>query len=136
RSTAIKLGLPATRILLYQGPSPAEATPRPRALLVPLGGSDQLGFLDLDRIEDGRTRNLDTRSMGSGASALVPSLDRGLVLVQHATGGGLSVIDLGHRTIAPLVTAGRAQVTLGPPSSDKLWIVPEGSDRLGYLKLP
>jgi len=135
-TTTIPVGLPASRILLYQGPSPADPTPGPRALLVPLGGVAELGFLDLDQLEEQRTRNLDTRTMGAAASALLPALERGLVIVEHGDAGGLSVVDLGRRTIAPLVTEARASVALGATGSDKLWIVSGDSSRLGYLVLP
>lgn len=136
RTTSLKLGIAASRILLFNEASPAQPTKRPRALLVPLGSSPQLGFLDLDQVEDLRTRNLDTRSMGAPASHLVPWFERGLVVVQHASATGLSVVDLSQRTIAPLVTSALESVAVRASTSDKLWIVTASRDRLGYLMVP
>jgi hypothetical protein len=139
RSTSIRLDAPASRILRFESPSPAEPKVKPRALLLALGGAVQVaGFLDLDRLEELRTRNLETRPMGAVATGVVPFVDRGLVVVQHeagAGGSGLSVIDLARRTISPLVTDRIAQVVIGPPATDRLWVVPAGSARLGFLSI-
>jgi hypothetical protein len=136
RTTPLALGMPATRIVLFAAPAPGQPDARPRALLVPMQGPAELGFLDLDQVEDLRSRNLDTRTMGAAADDLVASIDHGVVIVEHANRAGLSVIDLAHRTVAPLVTGWLGDVALGPAPANKLWIASGNSNRLGYLELP
>jgi hypothetical protein len=136
RTTPLALGMPATRIVLFAAPAPGQPDARPRALLVPMQGPAELGFLDLDQVEDLRSRNLDTRTMGAAAADLVASIDHGVVIVEHANRAGLSVIDLAHRTVAPLVTSQLGDVALGPAPANKLWIASGSSSHLGYLVLP
>jgi hypothetical protein len=139
RSTPLQLDAPATRILMFDAVSPAEPQVRRRALLVGVGGAAQVAFLDLDRLEELGTRNLDTRAMGAVPNAVLPLLDRGLVVIQHGSGGGaggLSVVDLARRTVAPLVAAAGSRVVVGPAGSDRLWVVPGTDARLGFLTLP
>jgi hypothetical protein len=136
RTTPLALGIPASRIVLFAAAAPGQPDARPRALLVPMGGPAELGFLDLDQVEDLRSRNLDTRTMGDAANDLLASTDHGLVIVQHASRGGLSVIDLAHRTVAPLVTERLGGLTLAAPPANKVWIATSFSNHLGYLTLP
>jgi hypothetical protein len=135
RATTFHLGSSARQILLYQGASPADPTKRSRALLISPGGTE-IAFLDLDQLEELRGRDLELRSMASGAKAFVPLLDRGLVVAQHDRGGGavgLSVIDLDRRTVAPLVTEGLRAIV--PGVGDELWLQPDSALRLGRLGL-
>lgn len=132
RSTTFKLGAAADRILLYQGTSPADPTKRPRALLLSPGGS-QIAFLDLQQLEELRGRDLELRSMSGGIKSFLPLLARGLVVAEHAQGSGLSVIDLDHRTIAPLITEGLRAIV--PGRRDEVWLQPNSAMRLGRLEL-
>jgi hypothetical protein len=137
RATTFTLGAPTERILLYQGASPADPRKRPRALLIG-PGNGQIGFLDLDGLEDLRGRDFEPRTMAGQASAFVPLLDRGLLVALHNGGGpsgnvGLSVIDLDHRTIAPLVSESLTAILPGGP--DELWLQPQAGFRVGRLGL-
>jgi hypothetical protein len=136
RVTSFKLDAAADRIVLYEGMSPAEPTRRPRALLLAPGGG-QVGFLDLDRLEELRGRNLELRPMSSGGvSEFLPLTERGLVVAHHGSGSGnLSVIDLERRTVAPLVTEPLHQLRAGPAPGDDVWLVPSSRNRLGLLRL-
>jgi hypothetical protein len=135
RVTTFKLDAPAQQLLLFEAASPAEPTRRPRALLLAAGGA-QIGFLDLDRLEELRGRNLELRSMASKTSQFVPLVERGVVVAHNGSGsGGLSVIDLERRTVAPLVTEPLHQLRPGAATTDDLWLVPNARDRLGLLHL-
>jgi hypothetical protein len=135
RSTSFRLGSGADRILLYQGASPADPMKRARALLIAPGGAT-IAFLDLAQLEELHGRDLEPRSMSGSVQSFVPLLDRGMVVAQHDRGRGmvgLSVIDLDHRTVAPLVT--EALRAIVPGSSDELWLQPDDAYRLGRLGL-
>ena len=71
-----------------RGTSPSDPKVRPRALLFSPGGAAQVAFLDLDQVEDLRTRNLDSRPMSATAESIVPLLEQGLVAVRHGSLGG------------------------------------------------
>jgi hypothetical protein len=135
RVTTFKLDAPAHQVLLFEAASPAEPTRRPRALLLAAGGM-QVGFLDLDRLEELRGRNLELRPMASRMSQFVPLIERGVVVAHNGSGsGGLSVIDLERRTVAPLVTEPLSALQPGAAATDDLWLVPAARDRLGLLRL-
>jgi hypothetical protein len=127
----------AERILLYEGTSPAESQRRPRALLLAPGGG-QIAFLDLDRLEELRSRNLELRSMSGPVGQFLPLADRGVVIANHANvrvNGGLSVIDLERRTVSPLVSEPLADLQPGPASTDEMWLLPQSRLRVGRLAL-
>jgi hypothetical protein len=135
RATTFKLELPADRILLYSGPSPAEPKARPRAFLRASAGT-QVAFLDLDRLEELRGRDLELRSMSAVVADLLPLTDRGLVVAQHRGGAvGLSVVDLDRRTISPLVSDALMEVAAGPAGTGELWLRPQSPLQLGRLDL-
>lgn len=135
RATTFKLDLAAERILLYSGASPAEPRARPRAFLLGAGGS-QVAFLDLDRLEELRGRDLELRSMSAAVADLLPVADRGLVVAQHRGGTvGLSVVDLERRTIAPLVSDVLSELAPGPVGSGELWLRPQSPFQVGRLDL-
>ena len=135
RVTTFKLDAPAQQVLLFEAASPAEPTRRPRALLLSAGGA-QVGFLDLDRLEELRGRNLELRPMSGKMSQFVPLVERGVVVAHNGSGsGGLSVIDLERRTVAPLVTEPLHALQPGAAATDDLWLVPNARNRLGLLHL-
>jgi hypothetical protein len=135
RVTTFKLDAPAQQVLLFEAASPAEPTRRPRALLLSAGGA-QVGFLDLDRLEELRGRNLELRPMSGKMSQFMPLVERGVVVAHNGSGsGGLSVIDLERRTVAPLVTEPLHALQPGAAATDDLWLVPNARNRLGLLHL-
>jgi hypothetical protein len=135
RVTSFRLDAAADRVVLYEGTSPAESQRRPRALLLAPGGG-QVGFLDLDQLEQRRGQNLELRPMSGPVSQFVPLPDRGVVVANHSGGSiGLSVIDLERRTVAPLQTEQLGEVLPGPAPADELWVVPRTRVRVGRLLL-
>ena len=133
RAAAFKLDLPAQQILLYSGASPAEPRARPRAFLLGAGGT-QVAFLDLERLEELRGRELELRAMSAAVTDLLPLVDRGLVVARHRGGTvGLSVVDLERRTISPLVSDQLSEVVPGPPGTGELWLRPQSALQLGRL---
>jgi hypothetical protein len=135
RVTSFRLDAAADRLVLYEGTSPAESQRRPRALLLAPGGG-QVGFLDLDQLEERRAQNLELRPMSGPVSQFVPLPDRGVVVANHSGGSiGLSVIDLERRTVAPLQTEQLGDVLPGPAPADELWVVPRTRVRVGRLLL-
>jgi hypothetical protein len=135
RVTTFKLDAAAQQLLLFEAASPAEPTRRPRALLLAASGM-QVGFLDLDRLEELRGRNLELRPMASRMSQFLPLVERGVVVAHNGSGtGGLSVIDLERRTVAPLVTEPLHLLRPGAAATDDLWLVPAARDRLGLLRV-
>jgi hypothetical protein len=136
RVTTFRLETKAERILLYEGTSPAEPERRPRALLLAAGGG-QIGFLDLDRLEELRGRGLELRPMSSPVVQLLPLVERGMVIATHGAsrmGGGLSVIDLDDRTISPLVGESLGDLRPGPAPTEEIWLL-GSKHRLGRLNL-
>jgi hypothetical protein len=140
RVTTFRLDTRAESVLLYEGTSPAEPERRPRALLLAAGGS-QIGFLDLDRLEELRGRNLELRPMSSPVAQLLPLTERGVVVATHSTRGsggpavGLSVIDLDDRTVSPLQGDSPGDMQPGPAPADELWLLHGSKNRVGRLSL-
>ncbi len=138
----IPLEAAAQNILLFEGPSPREATVRPRALLYSTTGNvTVVSFLELTDLEARRGQNVDTLQLGRAVSAAVPLTERGVVMLGHPNGGTggaagrLSLLDLGRRTAAPIL----AEVTLSGARFDDdrqtLWVAPRFGERLGFIDL-
>ncbi len=137
RATAIPLDAPASRIIRFEATSPAEIKSRPRALLVGTGtGARALSFVDLERLEEQRTRNVDTRAMGSPAGQILAFPSRAVAVVSHGEGGaaGLSIVDLANRTVSPIGAAPHRQLVVGA-EADRLWLVPLHEPAIGQLDL-
>lgn len=128
RTTRIPLEAPANHVDLFEGPSPAEPGKlKQRALLSGLNtGARLLTFLDLDRVEELKTRNLDTVLAPPAASSLRLANGRHVVFTQGGGqgAGGLSLVDLHTRNVAPISSPAIATMVEAPAPSSNLWIVP------------
>jgi len=137
--TTVPLDAPANRVLLFSAGSPRDPAPQPRALLYATDGSTPtVSFLELTDIDARRAQNVETLNLGRAVQSALPLLDRGVVMLGHATSSGLgqlSLLDLTRRTAAPIF----AEVSLSNAQFDSdrraLWVAPRGSDRLGYIDL-
>lgn len=136
RSTRVPLGAAATGIRLFHGAAPGEPKDAPRALL--LGPGADLRFLDLDRLEDQRARNLDSRPMSAPAAELLLLPDQHRAIVLHRGGGagaaGMSVVDLERRTVAPIIAGvPLVRAVPGPAGTDRIWLPPANGVELPFL---
>ncbi len=129
RVTRIPLESPADRILLYEGRTPFDEAIEQRALLYRLG-SDILTFLDLDDVEERRTRNLELLSVSGGVSQLTP-LQNNLVLLMLTNGLGL--LDLDGRSASELSSQVDLSTAVASLELNRLWIRPQGRAALAYL---
>jgi hypothetical protein len=139
RATRIVLADDASRIHLFEGTGPGDPKTRQRALLIGTGlDTRSISFLDLDQLDTQGARNLDNRPMGSPAAETLFFPARGLAVVLHKpqpSGAGVSVIDLGRRTVAPIFAeAPPARLAVGP-SDGKIWVAAEATLRLGFIDL-
>lgn len=129
RITSIPLQSPADRILLYEGSTPFDDDVEQRALLYQLGSS-VLTFLDLDQVEERKTRNIELLSINGGVSQLT-ALDDNLVLLMRSN--GLGMLDLAGRSASEL--SSQVDLSAAVPSLElnRLWIRPTGRSALAYL---
>jgi hypothetical protein len=129
--TSVHLPRAANRILRFEGPSPFDTQTASRALLY---GADQssVTFLDLDDIEERASRNVDLLTVAEPFSDAV-LIDPQTVMLVHAS-SGLSLLDLGGRTVAEL-SGPNLKGAVTDPNVKKLWLPPKGEMRLGYLDL-
>jgi hypothetical protein len=162
RATRISLAEPGVttpepapnRIYLFEAQGPGDPRSRPRALLLGQGNARRtVTFLELERLEEQRSKNLDLRPMGAPAQSVHFFPQQGIALVQHAQvpgvagGAGFSVIDLARRTVAPIFASLPVErITLGTAAGGatmkpgKVWIAPargggELDSHLGFLDL-
>lgn len=132
-ATRIPLGFSASTAYLFDGPAPGDPQPRKRAVL--MGGGTQMAFLDLSRIEEMRTRNLDVRPIGVTATQVIPLPAQGslLAISPAGNGQGVSVVHLGRRTASPLLSStALSNFTL---AAGRLWFLIGAGDRVGFLNL-
>ncbi len=135
RTLVIPIDHVARRVLVWDGPAPGEAAAKPRALLIGAFNQNQLTFVDLERLEELKTRNLETKVMVGSASAFASFPDQGLVLVQHTSNAGASIIKLGERSISPIASSlGIGAMRTNPTLPSQVWIVTK-SERIGFLDL-
>lgn len=130
-TTEVPLPTSETNILLYQGPKPSDPTVAPRALLYSTG-TTVVTFLDLVGIEERGRLNVDTLTIEQ-PFASVTSLDGNLAMFVHS-GTGLSVVDLGDRTVTPISGPSLASA-ISDPLAKKLWLAPQGGQEVAYLDL-
>ncbi len=139
RVTQISLGNRATRILLFNGRSPHDPTQRTRALLFADDSSTSaVSFVDLELIEERRSRNVEPVQLTGPIVASVPVISQNVLLLQHnnvSGAAGLSLLRLDDRTASPIY----AEVSLANAAfgidQQVLWLGSPRSDRVGFIDL-
>jgi hypothetical protein len=129
RVTTIPLAVAADRILLFAGKSPFDDAIEQRALLYNSGAS-VVTFLDLDDVEERKTRNLETLQL-SGAVSQLTALEDNLVLLLRTN--GLGMLDLEGRSASELSSRADLSQAVATPELNRLWIRPNGRPALAYL---
>lgn len=133
RTTPITLDAPADHIVLFEGASPTDSESKRRALLYDEGGT-MVMFLDLDDVEERRTRNLEALALSNTISRVIPLLDEGTVMVLHDT-AAVSVLDLADRAVTPVSAAQSLSDASFDPERKRLWVAPPNQPWVGYLDL-
>lgn len=129
RVTTIPLSASADRILLFQGKSPFDDAIEQRALLYGANAT-VVTFLDLDDVEERKTRNLETLRLSGAVSQLTP-LEDNLVLLLRTN--GLGMLNLEGRSASELSSRADLSQALATPELNRLWIRPVGRPALAYL---
>ena len=136
--TPIPLAARADRVLLFQAPSPHDATPHEQALLYAAdSATTAVTFLDLADVETRRGMNLETVQLPRAVRSALPLPERGAVMFSHVDSqdGSLSLLDLTRRTASPIVAeVGIDNATFGV-DRQTLWVAPPSGVRLGYIDL-
>lgn len=133
RTTTIGLPVPASQILLFNGPKPSDSTPAERALLYTPGGQSVV-FLDLAGLgtETNRSGNAEQLQVPQDYAKLTVIDDNTVMLLHQST--GLSLLDLADRSLSP-ITGPNVVNAVPDLELKKLWLTPPG-DRLGFLDIP
>lgn len=129
RVTTVPLPSSANRILLFEGKSPFDDAIEQRALLYN-PNLDVVTFLDLDDVEERKTRNLETLRLAGVVGQLTP-LENNLVLLLRDN--GLGMLDLEGRSAAELSSRADLSQAAVTPELNRLWIRPDGRAALAYL---
>jgi hypothetical protein len=131
-TTSVTLPVPASKIHLFNGPKPSDATPAARALLY-TPGSQSVVFLDLESFGTKTNRGGNPELLTLPASyAALSELDDDTVMLTNQS-AGLSLLRLGDRALSP-ITGPNLVDAVPDLGAHKLWLAPAGS-RLGYLDL-
>lgn len=127
----------ATEIVLFEAVSSETNAIAPHALLLRSDDTSAIvSFVDLARIEDRGSRNVESLRLGASVQAVLPLRDRGLVLFLHGgwSAERVSVLDLEKRTVAPIYAEVNLSSAVVSPGRDAIFV--QGwSDRLGFLDL-
>jgi hypothetical protein len=131
-TTTVTLPMSASKIQLFTGPKPSDATPAQRALLYSPGGQSVV-FLDLEGFGSmtNRAGNAELLTLSSSYAKLDVLDDRTVMLLNQAN--GLSLLKLDERVLSP-ITGPNLVDAVPDLSVGKLWLAPAG-DYLGYLDL-
>ena len=131
-TTTVTLPIAESKIHLFTGPKPSDATSAPRALLY-TPGSQSVVFLDLVGFgtEQNRSGNAELLTLGSPYAAL-EALDDQTVMLTNQT-NGLNLLKLGERVLSP-ITGPNLVDAVPDLTVGKLWLAPAGVE-LGYLDL-
>jgi hypothetical protein len=131
-TTPVMLPTSASKIQLFTGPKPSDATPAQRALLYS-PGSQSVVFLDLEGFgtKTNRAGNPELLTLSAPYAKLAPLDDQTVMLLNQ--GSGLNLLKLGDRVLSP-ITGPNLIDAIPDLSVGKLWLAPAG-DYLGYLDL-
>jgi hypothetical protein len=130
--TDVPLEAKASKVMVFDAPSPRDHNAAPRALLYDDGGST-LQFLDLSDIEERGKRNLEVVDLPNPIVKLVPMPGEQRVLVLH--GQGVSLVDLAGRTVSPLSSDRELDDAEFDAARHRLWVGPSGQSFVGWLDL-
>lgn len=131
-TTPVTLPMSASKIQLFTGPKPSDATPAQRALLYS-PGSQSVVFLDLEAFgtKTNRAGNPELLTLSAPYAKLSELDDRTVMLLNQSS--GLNLLKLGERVLSP-ITGPNLIDAIPDLSVGKLWLAPTG-DYLGYLDL-
>lgn len=132
RVTDIPLKNPADKILMYEGTSPFDNNVEPRALLYGLNAS-AVTFLDLNEVEERKSRNLEEVRLGGTVTATTELGNGKLLLVFQNQ--GLAVLDLESRTPSRISAQLPLNSAVPDLDAERIWVAPPGSTALGFLTL-
>jgi hypothetical protein len=127
--TNVPLGAPGNKILLFSGTSPTDAVVAPRALIY-TPGSSVVSFVDLAKLTEEGTRNVERRDLSEAYSDAIP-LDAHTVMLPHV-GTGLSLLNLSERTIG-IISGPNLKGAVSDEAVNKLWLA--HGNKVGYLDL-
>lgn len=130
--TDVPLESRAENILLFEAESPFDPNVEQRALLYD-EGSSVVAFLDLEALDERRSRNVETLQLPQAYERLI-QLDNNIIALIHSN-QGLSLLDLTERTVSPINSRLSLSDALFDSQGNKLWLPPLGSDRLAFLDL-
>jgi hypothetical protein len=131
--TTVTLPQAASRLYLFEAPSPRDDTSAERALLYQTG-SNTLMFLDLRDLEERGSRNLELLHLDEGVQQLIPMPEEQRVLVIHDTAGA-SLVDLASRTVLPITASTVLQDAEFDAGRRRFWVAPVGQPFLAWLDL-
>jgi hypothetical protein len=131
-TTTAMLPMSASKIQLFTGPKPSDATPAQRALLYS-PGSQSVVFLDLEGFgtKTNRAGNPELLTLSSPYAKLAVLDDLTVMLLNQDS--GLNLLKLGERVLSP-ITGPNLLDAVPDLSVGKLWLAPAGN-YLGYLDL-
>lgn len=131
-TTSVTLPAPASRIHLFTGAKPSDATSATRALLYSPGGQSVV-FLDLAGFgtKTNRAGNPELLMLSSPYTKLAELDDKTVMLLNQTN--GLNLLKLEERVLSP-ITGPNLNDAVPDLSVDKLWLAPVGN-YLGYLDL-
>jgi len=131
-TTTVTLPVPASRIHLFTGPKPSDATPSTRALLYTPGSQDVV-FLDLSEFGTmtNRAGNAELLTLSAPYEKLELLDDQTVMLLNQ--NNGLNLLKLGERVLSP-ITGPNLVDAVPDLTAGKLWLAPPGN-YLGYLDL-
>lgn len=133
RVTSIGLGHAASKIHLFQWrPDLESEATRGSALLYQLN-TNVISFLDLEDVEDRRTRNLERLTLRTQYTQVIDLRDNLLLFIHGSS--GLSLIDLAARTVSEISSRANLQGAVYDPALGRLWVKPQGDERLGFVDI-
>lgn len=132
RTVAVPVEHVVSTITLWSGPSPGNMVPTPQALLVSKETA-KATFVDLQKLEALKTRNLEVVNVPDAAREVHPFVAAGLAVMLHAN-RSLTVLNLATRSVTPISSGVGIQRLRHNPVAPTLWLTTP-TDRLAALNL-